>query len=93
MKTHYLLSIILTFVLCTVTLHAEELHNGYTKVTDITTLQESDKVVLYCDAQSIGVTGWNGSKDATVSASNWAEYTVETGAPDTSLDQRGTQSS
>lgn len=77
MKPHYLLSIILTFVLCTTTLHAEELHNGYTKVTDITTLQESDKVVLYCDAQSIGVTGWNGSKDATVSASDWAEYTVE----------------
>lgn len=77
MKTHYLLSIILTLVLCTVTLHAEELHNGYTKVTDITTLQESDKVVLYCDAQSIGVTGWNGAKDATVSTSNWAEYTVE----------------
>ena len=54
-----------------------ELGTGYTKITDITTLAIGDKVVVYCDDQSVGVTGWNGSKDATVAATGWVEYVVE----------------
>ncbi|MDD6641063.1 MAG: hypothetical protein PUE55_00470 [Bacteroidales bacterium] len=55
-----------------------ELGTGYTKITDITTLAAGDKVVVYCDDQSIGVTGWNNNKDATVAATGWVEYVVET---------------
>ena len=50
------------------------LGEGYTKVTDITTLSAGDKVVLYCDDAQLGVTGWNGNKDATVAESGWVEY-------------------
>lgn len=53
------------------------LGEGYTKVTDITTLAAGDKVVLYCDDAQLGVTGWNGNKDATVAESGWVEYVVE----------------
>ena len=53
------------------------LGEGYTKVTDITTLAAGDKVVLYCDDAELGVTGWNGNKDATVAESGWVEYVVE----------------
>lgn len=54
-----------------------QLANGYEKVTDITTLSAGDKVVLYCDEASLGVTGWGGSKDATVAETGWVEYIVE----------------
>ena len=53
------------------------LGEGYSKVTDIATLSAGDKVVLYCDDAELGVTGWNGSKDATVAANGWVEYVVE----------------
>ena len=53
------------------------LGEGYTKVTDIATLAAGDKVVLYCDAAALGVTGYDGNKDATVDATGWVEYVVE----------------
>ncbi len=53
------------------------LGEGYSKVTDITTLSAGDKVVLYSDDAQLGVTGWNGNKDATVAESGWVEYVVE----------------
>ena len=54
------------------------LEDGYEKVTDISTLSAGDRVVLYCDAISLGVTGANSNgKDATVAASDWVEYVVE----------------
>lgn len=53
------------------------LGEGYTKVTDITTLAAGDKVVLYCDDAALGVTGYDGNKDATVDATGWVEYVVE----------------
>lgn len=56
---------------------AAALVDGYTKVTDISTLAAGDKVVVYCDDSSTGVTGWNGSKDATVATTGWVEYVVE----------------
>ena len=51
---------------------------GYTKITDITSLSAGDKVVLYCDDASVGVTGYSGS-DATVSSTEaeWIQFTVE----------------
>ena len=54
------------------------LGEGYTKVTDITTLAAGDKVVLYCDGAELGVTGYDGNKDATAAATGWVEYVVET---------------
>ena len=53
------------------------LGDGYEKVTNISTLSAGDRVVLYCDANSVGVTGWNNNKDATVATSGWVEYLVE----------------
>lgn len=53
------------------------LGEGYTKVTDITTLAAGDKVVLYCDDAELGVTGYDGNKDATAAATGWVEYVVE----------------
>ena len=53
------------------------LGEGYTKVTDISTLAAGDKVVLYCDDAALGVTGYNDNKDATVDATGWVEYVVE----------------
>ena len=51
---------------------------GYTKITNITSLSAGDKVVLYCDDSSEGVTGYSGS-DATVSTTedDWIQFTVE----------------
>lgn len=51
---------------------------GYTKITNITSLSAGDKVVLYCDDASVGVTGYSGS-DAQVSSTeaNWIQFTVE----------------
>ena len=51
---------------------------GYTMVTDISTLQDGDRVVLYAPSIYLGVTGWDGAIDATVAAGGWAEYIVET---------------
>ena len=53
------------------------LGSGYEKVTDISTLSAGDRVVLYADDISKGVTGWDGNKDATVAESGWVEYLVE----------------
>ena len=53
------------------------LKDGYEKVTDISTLSAGDRVVLYCDDNSVGVTGWDGNKDAKVAESGWVEYLVE----------------
>ena len=54
------------------------LPEGYTYVSDIATLQDGDRVVLYSTAISLAVTGWDGATDATVAAGGWAEYIVET---------------
>ena len=51
---------------------------GYTMVTDISTLQDGDRVVLYAPSIYLGVTGWDGAIDATVATNGWAEYVVET---------------
>ena len=51
--------------------------DGYSKVTKTSSLANGDKVVLYCDEAEVGVTGWNGNKDATVAASGWVQYVVE----------------
>ena len=64
-------------MLVSLTSFAAALGEGYEKVTDISTLAAGDRVVVYCDGSSIGVTGWNGSKDATVAAEGWVEYLVE----------------
>ena len=50
----------------------------YTLVTSVSTLSTSDKVVITTENRDSGVTGWNGSKDATVSnsESEWMQYAV-----------------
>ena len=53
------------------------LTGNYTKITNISNLSAGDRVVLYADDISKGVTGWDGNKDATVSESGWVEYLVE----------------
>ena len=53
------------------------LTGNYTKITNISNLSAGDRVVLYADDISKGVTGWDNSKDATVSESGWVEYLVE----------------
>ena len=50
----------------------------YTMITDISTLKDGDRVVLYAPSIYLGVTGWDGATDATVAAGGWAEYIVET---------------
>ena len=54
------------------------LPEGYTMVTNISALQDGDRVVLYAPSIFLGVTGWDGATDATVAAGGWAEYIVET---------------
>jgi hypothetical protein len=54
------------------------LGEGYSKVTDITTLSAGDKVVLYSDDAELGITGWDGKKTATAATDSWVEYVVET---------------
>ena len=71
------LSFLLMAMLVSLTSFAAALGEGYEKVTDISTLAAGDKVVLYCDDASLGVTGVNGSKDAAVAATGWVEYLVE----------------
>ena len=51
--------------------------DGYSKVTNAASLVDGDKVVLYCDDSAVGVTGFDGNKDATVAATGWVEYVVE----------------
>ena len=64
-------------MLVSLTSFAAALGEGYSKVTDITTLSAGDKVVLYCDGSELGVTGWDATKTATVAAEGWVEYVVE----------------
>ena len=54
------------------------LGEGYSKVTDITTLSAGDKVVIYSDDAELGITGWDGKKTATAATDGWVEYVVET---------------
>lgn len=56
----------------------EPLADGYAKVTNMATLADGDKVVLYCDAYAVGVTGFDGKKSATMGEAAWVEYVVET---------------
>ncbi len=51
---------------------------GYTLVTDISSLSTNDKVILFCNQNGEGVSGYNENKDATVSttAASWIEYLV-----------------
>ena len=70
-------TLFLSAILISAMSFAAALGEGYSKVTDITTLAAGDKVVVYCDDASLGVTGWNGTKDATVAAEGWVEYVVE----------------
>ena len=70
-------SFFLMAMLVSLTSFAAALGDGYEKVTNISTLAAGDKVVLYCDDSSIGVTGVNGTKDAAVAATGWVEYLVE----------------
>ena len=71
------LSFFLMAMLVSLTSFAAALGEGYSKVTDITTLSAGDKVVLYCDGSELGITGWDGNKTATVAAEGWVEYVVE----------------
>ena len=71
------LSFFLMAMLVSLTSFAAALGDGYEKVTNISNLTTGDRVVVYADAISKGVTGWNGSKDATVAESGWVEYLVE----------------
>ena len=64
-------------MLVSLTSFAAALGEGYEKVTDVSTLAAGDKVVLYCDDAELGVTGWDGTKTATVAAEGWVEYVVE----------------
>ena len=64
-------------MLVSLTSFAAALGEGYSKVTDITTLSAGDKVVLYCDDADKGVTGWDGNKTATAAEEGWVEYVVE----------------
>lgn len=52
------------------------LGSGYEKVTNISSLTTGDRVVVYCDDASVGVTGWGGNNDATVAATGFVEYLV-----------------
>ena len=71
------LSFFLMAMLVSLTSFAAALGEGYSKVTDITTLSAGDKVVLYCDDADLGITGWDGTKTATAAATGWVEYVVE----------------
>ena len=73
------LSFFLMAMLVSLTSFAAALGDGYEKVTNISTLVAGDKVVLYADAISKGVTGWDGNKDAKVAADGWVEYLVQAG--------------
>lgn len=76
MRTKFTLLLFFFFVGLSVCRAA--LPEGYTMVTNISALQDGDRVVLYSTAISLGVTGWDGKYDATVATGGWAEYIVET---------------
>ena len=61
---------------------AYALNNNYTLITAVGSLSNGDKVVVAqgtSTTPSVGVTGWNGTKDATVSSteSDWVQYEVK----------------
>ena len=62
---------------CTVTVSAKPAEPTYTLITSNSSLKNGDTVVVKTSA-SQGVTGWNGTKDATISTteSEWVQYTV-----------------
>ena len=65
------------------------LGSGYEKVTNISNLTTGDRVVVYADDISKGVTGWDDSKDATVAESGWVEYLVEVASGGVTLKDEG----
>jgi len=62
---------------CTVTVSAKPAEPEYTLITSNSSLKNGDTVVVKTSANQ-GVTGWNGTKDATISTteSEWVQYTV-----------------
>lgn len=56
---------------------AKPLTDGYTKVTNISALANSDKVVLYCDEYAVGVAGFDDYKSGVMAETGWVEYAVE----------------
>ena len=62
---------------CTVTVSAKPAEPTYTLIKSNSTLSNGDTVVVKT-SDSQGVTGWNGTKDATISSteSEWVQYTV-----------------
>ena len=71
------ITLLFSALFCTLVTFAGALGTGYSKVLDISTLAAGDQVVLYCDDAELGVTGWNGNKDATVASAGWVQYQVE----------------
>ena len=76
MRTKFALALFCLLVGCSICRAA--MPEGYTIVTNISALQDGDRVVLYAPSIYLGVTGWDGATDATVAAGGWAEYIVET---------------
>lgn len=70
-------TLFLSALLITMVSMATPLGEGYSKVTNITTLSAGDKVVLYSDDAELGITGWDRNKTATAAATGWVEYVVE----------------
>lgn len=62
---------------CTVTVSAAPAEPTYTLITSNLTLKNGDTVVVKTSSDQ-GVTGWNGTKDATISTteSEWVQFTV-----------------
>lgn len=62
---------------CTVTVSAKPAEPTYTLITSNSSLKNGDTVVVKT-SDSQGVTGWNGTKDATISSteSEWVKFTV-----------------
>ena len=62
---------------------------GYTKITSVSSLSTGDKVIIYNDSLSSGVTGMNTTtnKDVTISttASEWIKYDVTKGSSNFTL--------
>ena len=63
---------------CTITVSAAPAEPTYTLITSNSTLKAGDFVVVKTSANQ-GVTGWNGTKDATISTteSEWVQYEVK----------------
>ena len=66
---------------CVVTVNAKPVEPTYTLITSSSSLSNNDKVVITTSRTGgtiEGVTGWNGTKDATVStnSSNWLQFVV-----------------